>query len=165
MRGLIKNKRANWINIVEAFISILLIAGVFLVVVNKGYIGKKNISGQVDEFETAVLKEIQLDDVLRTEILEVLPDSDTPDTLKIGKLLSDINAPGTIEKINERIPAYLLCAEKVCLLENVCELTEAEKTSNSVGAKDIYANSISITTGAGDISYYPRQLKLFCWAK
>ena len=50
---MLQGKR-GWIRIVEAFVAILLITGVLLLVMNKGYIGKKDISGQVRDAEWAV---------------------------------------------------------------------------------------------------------------
>src|SRR3989344_493349 len=67
---IIYDKR-GWIRVVEAFVAILLIVGVLLFVINKGYIGKKDISKQVYDAEISVLREIELDDNLREEILKL----------------------------------------------------------------------------------------------
>ena len=73
-----RNKR-GWIRIVEAFIAVLLVAGILLFVINKGYIGRRDISQQVYDAQLAVLREIQLNDTLRTQILqEDLADPQVP---------------------------------------------------------------------------------------
>ena len=142
---IIKNKK-GWIKIVEAFIAILLVAGVLLIVVSQGYIGKKDISSQVYDAEILILREIQLDDVLRNEILDAEPIpvkwNDFPQNIK--------------NKIISRIPSYLDCKAKICEMEDACELDEHLE-------KDIYAQSIAIVAALE--TYDPRQLKLFCWVK
>lgn len=137
------NSKKGWIKIVEAFVAILLIAGVLLIVMDKGYIGKTDISSKVYDIELSVLKEIQSDDQLREEILGV-----------------DLPAEGDdfpvdlINLINSRIPNYLVCAGKICEIDDICTL------DNPIN-KEIYAKSITITATLG--TYAPRQVKLFCW--
>ncbi|GAJ11607.1 unnamed protein product, partial [marine sediment metagenome] len=64
-----KNKR-GWIRIVEAFVAILLVTGVLLVIINKQYIGKDDISAKVYDVELSILREIQSDTALRDSILQ-----------------------------------------------------------------------------------------------
>jgi len=136
----ILNKR-GWIKIVEAFIAVLLIAGVLLVVINKGYIGRTDISEQVYQTQLAVLREIELDSQLRTAVLAA----------DFGE-----NIPASVEeRINKRMPDYLNCSAKICELDAVCSLGEYPFD------KDVYAQPVAITA-EGD-NYDPRQLKLFCW--
>lgn len=134
-----KNNR-GWIRIVEAFIAILLVAGVLLVVINRGYIGKADISDQVYETELAVLREIQLDGGLRIQILNADIEGNVP---------VDI-----VNKINERIPDYLTCKSKICELEVICEMDKYID-------KDVYAQAVAIATEGDNPNF--RQLKLFCW--
>ena len=42
----IKNNKKAWIRIIEAFVALLLITGVLLIVINKGYIGKEDVSSK-----------------------------------------------------------------------------------------------------------------------
>jgi len=163
---MIKSKRASWINIIEAFIAILLIAGVFLVVINKGYIGKKDISGKVRDFQVAALREMQTCDKCRTEVtsinLGVCADTFSSVRLDAAK------ASETMKILENRQPAYLYCALKVCLLDKICEFTELDKQGTEAqtsAKKDIYAESVAITTDGTDSSFCTRQLKMFCWAK
>src|SRR3989339_37656 len=64
------NEKRGWIRIVEAFVSILLIAGAVLVLMNEGYIAKTDISQKVYDAELSILRDIELDETLRTEVLE-----------------------------------------------------------------------------------------------
>ncbi len=138
----------GWIKIVEAFVAILLVAGVLLIVINQGYIKEKDISSQVYDVEIAILREIQLNDAIRNEILDVTP------PIKV----TEENVTKTWNKINGRIPNYLECESKICYMEETCDLEEYPE-------KDVYAQTIAITTTLetlpGEEEY--RQLKLFCW--
>ena len=136
---MIKRKK-GWIRIVEAFIAVLLIAGVLLFVINSGYIGRRDISEQVYEVQLAVLREIELNSALRTQILTTPIEEGVP-------------IPVT-NKINERMPEYLECTSRICNLTSVCPI-------DRVIEKDVYAQSVAIT--AEGTTYNPRQLKLFCW--
>jgi len=144
-----KNKK-GWIKIVEAFVAILLVVGVLLIVINRGDIGKKDIESQVYDVEVAILREIQLNDTLRNEILSVTPPIE----------VTEENATQTWNKIEERTPGYLDCEAKICEMEKTCELEEYPE-------KDVYAQTVSITTTLDtppeEVGY--RQLKLFCWVK
>lgn len=137
------NNKRGWIRIVEAFIAVLLIAGALLFVINKGYIGKTDISEQVYEIQLSVLREIELDSSLRADILEY-------NKSRGDELPLDITA-----KVNQRIPNYLLCVSAICDLEKICWADTVP------GDKDIYAQAVAIAA-QGD-KYAPRQLKLFCW--
>ena len=145
---MIKNNKKGWIKIVEAFIAILLIAGVLLMVINKGYSEKEDISMKVYTSELQILREIQQDLDLRDEILdldeELLPirweDNDFPLNLK--------------NNIISRIPNYLNCEAKICATNDPCFF---DKTIDG----DVFVRDITITTNL--TTYSPKQLKLFCW--
>jgi len=138
---MMSNKR-GWIRIVEAFIAVLLITSVLLVVINKGYIGRTDISEQVYQVQLAVLREIELDSELRTAVL----------TTKLGEAFIP---DSVIARIDKRMPDYLNCTAKICELDQVCSLDRYPLD------KDIYAQPVAITA-EGNV-YEPRQLKLFCW--
>lgn len=135
-----KNKR-GWIKIVEAFIAIMLVAGVLLFVINKGYIGKADISDRVYQAQLSILREIELDDNLRTQILNADLNGTVPQEV--------------LDKINQRKPDYLTCVAKICKMDVICESDEIPLD------KDIYAQPVAITTDS--TSFDPRQIKLFCW--
>jgi hypothetical protein len=135
------NKR-GWIRIIEAFIAVLLIAGVLLVVINKGYLSGEDVSEKVYKAQISVLREIELDSSLRGEIINV--DMETNPEVP----------QNVLNRIENRIPDYLTCASKLCKLDEVCALEEYIE-------KDVYAQAVAIT--ATIENYNPRQLKLFCW--
>lgn len=141
------NKKA-WIRIVEAFVAILLVLGVSLVMLGEGYVGKKDISKKVYDAELSILREIQLDDNLRNEILSI-------ETKNLPMSWENILFPKNVkDRVIKRIPNYLECYTKICELEKLCELDKPL-------LKDIYAQSVGI---AANLTLYdPRQLKLFCW--
>jgi hypothetical protein len=65
---IMKGKK-GWIEIVEAFVAILLIAGVVLVILNKSSLGGTDISQQVYTTELSILREVQTNDIFRAEII------------------------------------------------------------------------------------------------
>jgi hypothetical protein len=140
-----RRQKRGWIRIVEAFISIMLIAGALLIVINQGYIGREDISETVYQAERAILKEIQLDDSLRDQILEVNL-SDDP-----VEIPSEV-----INRINNRKPAYLFCEAKICRLDEICYQSSSVST-------DVYSQAVAITANLE--KYDPRQLKVFCWVE
>jgi hypothetical protein len=145
-----KSQKKGWIRIIEAFVAILIVAGVLLVTVGEGYINKEDISEKVYNDQIKILREIELDSSLRNDILNlevsIIPvESDEPDFPQ-----------GLTDKINIRMPNYLECKAKICELEKVCAL-------NSYVEKDVYAQPVAIA--ADENNYSPRQLKLFCWVK
>jgi len=149
----IRNKKA-WIRIVEAFIAILLIMSVLLIVINKGYIGKNKIPLEIYEKELSILREIELNEMFRSAILNV-PNT----TLPVNWSEFDSNNLGEIKnEIKNEIPDYLDCEAKVCVLHEDCILNKDFETQ-----KDIYVQSIAIVANLE--IYSPRQLKLFCWEK
>ena len=148
---MILTNKKGWIRILEAFISILLVTTVLLILINKGFIGKQDISSDIYEVELSILREIQLDGELRGKILQA-------DPLPIGWGDFESENLGDVKnKIRSRSPNYLECQAKVCEITDVCDLTEGFVD------KDIYAQSVTITANLE--TYNPRQVKLFCWVK
>ena len=137
----IMNNKKGWIKIVEAFLAILLVAGVLLFVINKGYIGTRDISEQVYQAQLAVLREIELNSELR---LQVLTNTEVTPEIK--------------NKIDERMPSYLECTSAICNLSLACSIPEGEAYPYE---KEIYAQAVAIA--AEKEEYGPRQLKMFCW--
>lgn len=137
----------GWIRIVEAFSTILVITGILLIVLNKN-VPLNKTAEQVYDIEYSILREIQLNNGLRTDILGLtLPTEWT-------------NIPTNVkDKIISRIPANLECKAKVCAANDVCVLDSSDYPS----LKDIYIKSAFISADLN--SYLPRQLKLFCWEK
>ena len=145
-----KNKR-GWIEIVEAFVAILLIAGVLLIVLTKGDTGKGDISKEVYDVELSILREIQLNDTLRADILSLT-------SLPVEWEDFPINVK---QKIIERTPENLNCIGKICEITDVCNLGEEATTKN-----DVYAQAVGISPSAGNpLEQSYRKINLFCWAK
>ncbi len=138
-----KNKK-GWIRIAEAFIAVLLVIGAAIIVVGGG-IQIEGISEEVYDIEIAILREIQLNNTLRSEILE------TNGTIEWDGFPSE-----TKNKIIAKTPAWLECEGKICPPESMCLLEEESE-------KNVYVQSVLITSTL-DI-FNPRQLKLFCWEK
>lgn len=146
---IMKNKRA-WIEIVEAFVAILLVAGVLLVVINKESLGKTDISEQVYTVQLSMLREIETNDAFRKEITGI-SDSSLPVVWDSPNFPQDIK-----DKIEQRTPTYLNCVGQICDLSDKCTLPSAS-------AKDIFAQEVTITATLEAIKY--RKMKLFCWGK
>ena len=140
------NKKNNkgWIRIVESFIAVLIVIGAAIIVVGGG-IQIEGISEKVYDIEISILREIQLNNTLRSEILGTS-----------GIIEWDDFPPKTKNKIENRMVNWLECVTKICPVESPCLLDgESEKS--------IYAQSILITSTLD--TFNPRQLKLFCWER
>jgi hypothetical protein len=141
-----RDKKRGWIRIVEAFVAILLITGVLLFVLQKGYIGR-DISDKIYSMQLGVLREIQLDENLRIEILEI-------SSIPIQSNSNDFPINVT-DKINEALGEILDCQAKICELDKICVLDEYRE-------EDIYSQSVSITASPFIEEFSPKQLKIFC---
>ena len=146
---LVKDKR-GFIRILEAFISILLITGVILIVINKGYLKRTNITSQVYDVGVSILREVELDEGLRSVILEI-------DNTELPVNWDDPRFPEEIEtKVLERTPENLNCISNICKLDSICGM-------ETYIEKDVYVQSVAIAANL-DI-YQPKKIKLFCWVK
>ena len=143
-----KNKKINkkgWIRIAEAFTAVLIVIGAAIIVVGGGMIQREGVSEKVYDIEIPILREIQLNNTLRSEILGTN-----------GTIEWDGFPSGTKDKIIAKTPGWLECVAKICPPESLCLLEEESE-------KSIYVQSILITSTL-DI-FNPRQLKLFCWER
>ncbi len=135
-------RKRGWVKIVEAFVAILLIAGVVLTLLNRGQ-DLQDYSKEIYEVEESILFQIQTDEILRNNVVSA------------GPLPTD--APASIENfIDNNIPPHLICNGRVCDLNDRCGF------SGTID-KDVYAKSVAIT--GTQTTYNPRQLKIFCWLK
>ncbi|MCX6746546.1 MAG: hypothetical protein NTU63_00225 [Candidatus Pacearchaeota archaeon] len=142
--------KKGWIRIVEAFVSILLITGVVLVVLNKGYIVKEDISERVYQAELSILRGIQTNDELRVEIIQA------GEPLPIEWEEFEAKVPNLKAEIISRTPNYLSCIGKICKMNEICTLEENKN-------QDVFVQSVTIAATLEEVKY--RQLKLFCWEK
>ena len=144
------NKR-GWIRIVEAFLSVLLITVVLVLVVNNQQTSQQDSSPKVYNYEIYILRLIELNDTLRSEIINV-SNSVMPATSDNSTTFpSDV-----INQINLAAPGALTCSAEICSTNSTCGFW-------LIMNKDIYAQRIFITSNL--TTYNPRQLKLFCWPK
>lgn len=134
--------RTGFIRIIEAFTMILLIAGVFLVVVDRE--SPIDFSKEIHEKEQGILRGIQLNDSLRKDILSF-------NTLPVEFESFSENLK---EEIISETPGFLECKSKICALDDDCLL------SDSV-AGNVYTQEVIISSTLE--KYAPRKLKLFCW--
>ena len=146
-----KENKKGWVRIVEAFVAILLIAGIVLIVIEQDQNKREDISSQTYDYLVSILREIQLDNNLRAEIVNI-QDSELP----VEWEEFNVSAPQTFAKITEKTPSYLECIGKICSTSDLCLLSQSPD-------KTIYAESVIITANLQ--SYNPRALKLFCWEK
>ncbi|MBI2043203.1 hypothetical protein HYT25_02330 [Candidatus Pacearchaeota archaeon] len=149
-----KNKQ-GWIKIVEAFTSILLIAGALLIIINSLGLQVPDSSVFVYDSEYAILREIQLNNDLRNDIIAV----------PVGNLpieWDDFNGPpnnldDVKDKIETRAPGYLKCEAQLCEIQDDCVINLVPDD------KDVFVQSSFF--GANQNLYAPRKLNLFCWAQ
>ena len=140
------NNRKGWIKIAEAFFALLLVATVVIAVVSQINIKTTSYSSKILSIERGILKEIELDYNLRTEIINtegIVEWSDFPAQTK--------------GKIQTLTPSYLTCVAKICEPADECVLDNEE---NVLENKDVYVDSILIYSNLE--KYNPRLLKLFC---
>jgi hypothetical protein len=146
-RGILKNK-GGWIEIFEAVVAVLLVTGFILVIMNKGYLQKSDISEKVYQSEVSILREIETNDTLRTAIINA-PEPPVD--------WNDAGFPVQVKnKIISRTPNYLNCTGKICFMNSSCNLGEDNK-------KDIYTQAVVVSATLQEVDY--RKLNMFCWAK
>jgi hypothetical protein len=144
----IKNKR-GWVKVLEVFVSILLVTGIVILLLNKTYF-RDDLSEEVNNMEISILRDIQLNESLRGDILSV---SNLPVNWSD---FDSIGLTGVKNKIIENKLGSIDCEAKLCSLYDACRIEEDL-------VKDIYVESLVISSDLE--SYSPRQLKLFCWEK
>ena len=134
---MIKGKK-GWVKILEAFISVVLIIGVALIIINQKDFNVNGSSQKIYDIETSILREIQLNNSLRSDVLNGLV------------------SPGINSTLNLKKPTYLDCQTKICGIGIICDLSINVE-------KNIYVRSVIISSNTTE--YNPKQLKLFCWAR
>ena len=144
----LKNKR-GWIRIVEVFISIFLITGVLVIVIDARISEERDIFLEIYDMQVSILSSIQLNDTLREDVLLSNPPVSWENFQTSGlSLVYDRIILGTSNDF--------ICQAKICLLDDICVLEDIE-------SEDIYVQSLVISSNL-DV-YSPRQLKLFCFLK
>ena len=96
--NMMKNKR-GWIKIVEAFIAILLLTGIVLFVINRQSDDVQQVYSLIQDAQTSILRNAQLNNTVRTEILS------TNGQVDWGSFSTQ--APNTMAEIQSNTPNYL----------------------------------------------------------
>jgi hypothetical protein len=125
------NHKGGWLEIVEAFVSVLLVATVLLIILNKGYFQKTDTSEQVYNTEVSIIREVQTDEILRESVAAV---STLPIRWDEAGFPPDVKS-----RITTRTPNYLACVAKICEMGTPCPL-EGKSLEDSKG-KDVYSES------------------------
>ena len=144
------NNKRGWIEIVEAFVAVLLISGVLLVLFTQQNSEKTDISTSIYTTQISILREIQTNDKFRNEILNPL------DSVLPIEWENPIFPQVIKNKIIERTPDYLECIAKICSLGDECTLSSSQK-------ENVYAQDVTISSTLEKIGY--RKFKLFCVEK
>jgi hypothetical protein len=145
-KNFLKNKKGV-MSIIESFLAITLIMIVASIIIQQNSSQKQDISEQIYSKEIWILRGIELNDSLRTEVLNAsVPVYWTEDSFPSK----------TKEEITRIKPSYLDCKAKVCNISSSCLIEEEIE-------KEVYAQSVLISANA--TLYSPRELKLFCWEK
>lgn len=145
---MMKNKR-GFIKIVEAFIAVLLVAGVLLFVVSRNTNVLDSTQTRIDEIEKSILLEVSQNSNYRDNILAVNDEQE----------LNQNSADGLGEiwrTVDIRVPDELDFRIKICKLENICAL-------DNYPEKDVYTRAVSITSNI--TTYHPKQFKIWIWVK
>lgn len=141
------NNKKGWIKVVEAFVAVLLIGGVIILILNSDSGTDDNIYSKVYSDEKAMLRAVELDNALRTSILEI-SDSSLPVSLNDSAFPQNVKT-----KLEQKNPGYLLCDAKICDIEQECLITNTE-------SKDIYSTYTAIFANLQ--KYNPRKIVLSC---
>ena len=133
-----KNKKA-WLRIVEAFLSILILASFLLVVVTKTPI--RDTNQEIHDIQRHILRQISLNDSLRESVL----------------LENKLEIKSFINKIK---PIYWDFEIEICGVEDVCGMQQYPPEAVE---KEIYASEVLISSTTE--KFEPKKLKLFVWIK
>jgi hypothetical protein len=151
MNQIIKYNKKGWIRLVEVFIAIMLLTGVLLIVVTRNSPNNNNFQEEMSKKELAILRDIELNNSLRTEILAVSSENLPVEWENFGSGLQNVR-----NRITYLTPKNLECKAKICLMNESCIMEESS-------GEDLYAESVVISADVD--TYSPRQLKLFCMSK
>ncbi len=143
-----KNKR-GFVKIVEAFVAVMLVAGVLLFVVSRNSSVLSNKQSKIDDVEKSVLEEIAQREDYRDIILSVDDQSELTSSSagKFGEIWTTVRT---------RVPESLDFRIKVCQLEQICPL-------DNYPQKNVYTRAVAITTNI--TTYHPKQFKIWIWEK
>jgi len=137
----------GWIRLIEVFVAILLLTGVLLIVVDRNNPTKESSKSlEISKQEISILRDIELNNTLRTEILNAQP-------LPIEWNSFNASLPNVKSRIEYLAPKNFKCEAKICWINRECII-------EGLSGENIYAESVVISANLN--KYSPRQLKLFC---
>lgn len=141
-------QKKGWIRVIEAIASVLVIAGILLVVLNQQTIIDTE-PRQMEELQTSILRELQTTPNLRNAVLE--QNFFSVDTIDPGEGSIITNV------VDSRTPQRVQCETRICTLDSACEYSEEVE-------EDIYVET-GFFSGSIQEGYSPRKVKLFCWSE
>ncbi len=137
---MIMDKR-GWLHVVEAFLAVLIIIGVFFAQIKNIAPGPKQ---NVLIVEKSLLQEIARNTSFRNEI--VMSDIST------GPLILDSSSTSPMVKyLATRMPGGVNFTLMICAPADIC----------SLGRKNVYAKDVFVSSTL--TTFQPRKLKLFMW--
>lgn len=148
VKNIITKNKKGWMRLVEAFVAIVLLTSVLLVITSANSSPRLNFQEEIYQMQGAVLRDIQLNESLRAEILNVQIDA-----MPLEWEDFESEAPKVRERIIFLSPKDLECSAQICIINEPCVLSDADD-------KEVYAKSVVISANA--TRYSPRQLKMFC---
>lgn len=154
----IVNCKRGWIRLVEVFVSIVLLTGVLLVITSRNSSYNTDIQKEISEKQTAILRDIELNTMLREEILNAAG-------LPVEWEEFESEVPFVKQRINDLTPPDLGCIAKICMINELCLIDDAVIDAESFSGEDIYVKAAVISAEPGIDVYSPRELKLFCIKK
>ena len=131
-----ENKK-GFVKIIEAATMILIITGLLLVYLNNAQETSEDITQDIYESQQSILRNIQSNDSMRSEILS-----------------AELDSEFDISGIYENRLINFFCKSKICSLNSNCEVGDEIE-------KDIYTQETIVSSDLGN--YSPRKLKIFCW--
>jgi len=133
-------QKQGFIRIVEAFIAVMVIAGV-MSYIYVAQINKPNEEEQIHQLEKVILDQISSDQNLREGVL--------------NNNIVLIN-----NTINSLIPSSYAYNFKICDINEICGLDYA---SSYYTKNEIYSEDVAITATLQ--SYDPKKIRIFVWVK
>jgi len=142
MRG-----KSGFLRIVEAFIAVMIIAGVMgYVYVQR--IQKPDEADSVNQIERIILSEIANSEELRNAVLNGDSGNNSIEAVQNRTIINN-----TIKK---SVPKEYEFSFRICALNLVCELEEYTN-------KEVFANEAIISSTLSQ--YNPKKLRIFLWRK
>lgn len=136
------NKK-GFVKIIEAFISIMMLLGLILLIINNNHINSRD-SKYILQKESDILSQIEMNNTLRQSIIQTTDYTLNSNDTAFNSELKNY--------VNRTVIGYK-CYLKVCLPDGICNMDLNSQ-------KNIYAKETLITSSLSE--YNPKKLKIFC---